>query len=75
MRCVRSDGYRTIGTVGDTPRGTRGWLSDAVVAECAGFHLFKRSEPLDVQAGARAKQLNGIRARLRSGESWRSPCP
>lgn len=58
MRCVRPDGHRAIGTVANTPGGVRGRLSDAFVAESAGFHLFERSESLDVETRAHADQMN-----------------
>ena len=70
MRCVRSDGHRAIGTVGDTPRGARGRLSNAVVAKSAGFHLFERSESLDVETRAHADPMNEIRILMELLGRW-----
>jgi len=56
--CVRSDGHRAIGAASDTPRGTGGRSSDAVVAKCAGLHNFGRSESLDVETRSHADQMN-----------------
>lgn len=61
---IRADGRCAAREVSDTPGGARGRLSDAVVAECAGFHFLERAQLLDVETCAHSDPMYVIRISL-----------